>query len=172
MSRLFFAYLLERQTWIIVLFHIDGAAVDKAQLFDEVLHDRVVTMGINAQMAALLIRPVDTERPDSFFGAVPGDSVYNAVGTVVEPRAVRDLAISRLNILPMDEEERADDLPGIIDADEAVAILYVAVDQRLRRPVRRPPLIGIPVLRHVFSCKALNLHHPVKILLCCMSDVH
>ena len=82
--------------------------MDKAQLFDEVLHDRVVTMGIDAQVPALFKRPFDAERPDSFFGAVPSDSVYHAVGTVVKPCSISDISIGRFDVLPVNEKKRSD----------------------------------------------------------------
>ena len=43
----------ERQPRIIILFHEDCPAVDKSQLSQEILHDRVVAVGIDAQVSAL-----------------------------------------------------------------------------------------------------------------------
>ena len=45
--------------------HVDGAAVGEAQLFEQVLHDDVVPMRINADMAVLFIGPVQAESSDS-----------------------------------------------------------------------------------------------------------
>ena len=58
---------------------MNRTAVDKAQLFEETLHDDIVAMGIDPQVSALFKCPVDAEGSHSLFGAVPGDSVDDAV---------------------------------------------------------------------------------------------
>ena len=58
---------LESQAGIDILFHINRSAVNKPQLFQEILHDNIVAMGIDPQMTALFECPVDTESTDSLF---------------------------------------------------------------------------------------------------------
>ena len=121
-------------------------------------------MGIHSQMPALLKCPVYAESPDSLLGPVPGDSVNDAVRTVIEPCTIRDDPVDRLDIFSVNKEKSTDDLSFIIDADITVSAPDVTMDQFLRRPVGRPPLVGVPMLRHEPPRETVNLHHPVKIL--------
>ena len=92
----------------IVLFHIDRSAGDEAQLFQKASHHGIIAMGIDPQMPALLIGPVDTKAADPFFrfyrssagtvlnlaGSVqfrqdplrPGQGLLHALQQVGEPR--------------------------------------------------------------------------------------
>ena len=105
-----------------ILHHINGSAMDKPRLFHQVLHDRIVTMGIDTQMAALCICPVQAEHSDPLFGAVRCDTVYDAVRTVVQPRTVRNLPVRRFNIRSAYIEKRADNLSRIIRTDITAAV--------------------------------------------------
>ena len=98
--------------------------------------------------------------------------MYNAVRTVIQPCPVRDIPVGRLDILPADVIEGTDNFPLVIQTDIAIAALNIIVDQILRWPVGRSPLVGITMLRHVIPGESIDLHHPVKILLCGISDHH
>ena len=50
---------LECQPGIVVLFHVNGTAMDETQLLKEMLHDRIIAVGVNSQMATLLKCPAD-----------------------------------------------------------------------------------------------------------------
>ena len=70
-----------------ILSHINRSAVNKTQLPEEILHDDIIVVGIDPQVSALRKGPVDAECADSFFRSVSGDSVNDAIGTVIKPRA-------------------------------------------------------------------------------------
>jgi hypothetical protein len=117
-------------------------------------------------MTAFFVCPVQAEAADSLFRSVGGDSVHDAVGTVIKPAAVRDYCVCRLDIFSLVEEEGSDYRPVVIDTDIAVPALDVLLDQFLRRPAGTPPLVRVSVLGHKPSCKAVQFHYAGKILLC------
>ena len=97
--------------------------MDKPQFFEKALHDDIVAVGINAHMPALLKCPVYAKGPDPLLGSIPGDSVYDAVGTVIEPCAVRDDPVDRLDILSVNIEKGADDLFSL-STETAVSTIF------------------------------------------------
>ena len=146
--------------------------MDETQLLNEMLHDRIIAVGVNSQMAALLECPADAEWPDPPFRTICGDTVYNAIRTAVEPRTLSDITVGWLDVLSMGEIKSSDDNTLIIKADITVPVLYIAMDQFLWRLVRRTPLIWITMLCHKPSRKTVNLHNPVEVPLCRMPDCH
>ena len=65
-SDLFLCFqLFVSQPRVIVFFYINGTAMDKAQLGQQILHDMIVTVGVNPQMAALPEGPVQAEGSDA-----------------------------------------------------------------------------------------------------------
>ena len=65
---------------IMILNYMNNPAPAEAQLREQTLHYLIVRMGIDAQVAALLIGPPDAERARSFHAAVRRDPVHNAIG--------------------------------------------------------------------------------------------
>ena len=138
--------------------HVDGAAAGEAQLLEQVLHDDVVPVGVDAQMAALFIRPVDAEGAHAPAGAVGGDAVHHAVGAVVLPGAAGDLPVGGLDILPGSEIEDAQDPARVGDADKAFAFGDVPADQSLRGPVGGAPLVRVAVPGHKAAGIGVDFH--------------
>ena len=64
------SHLLIGQSGIVVLFDIDRTAVDESETLQQVLHHDIIAVGVDAQVAALLIRPVQAEAPHSLCGTV------------------------------------------------------------------------------------------------------
>ena len=151
--------------------HIDRAAADKAQFAQQVLHDDVVLMGVDAQVRALSKSPVQAEFTDALPCAVAGDAVDHAVGTVIQPFSICNDRIGRLYVLPPKEEESPDD-PSFVGTDVAVSPVDILADQSFRRPVRRPPLVRIALLRHEAAGAGVDLHDPVKVCLRGFPDFH
>ena len=58
------------------------------------LHDTVVSVGIDFEIAALGESPVQTERSGSFHGAVGCDAVNDCVRGFIQPLAGVDPAVS------------------------------------------------------------------------------
>ena len=134
----------------------------EAQFGKQVLHDGVVPVRVDAQMAALPESPADAERAYALYGAVRGDAVDDAVGAVVQPRAVLDMAVGGLDVPAHVEEERADHA-AFVDADVALAPRDVLPDERLGRPVGRPPLVGVAVRGHERARVGVDVHHAGKV---------
>ena len=143
----------------------NGAAMLKAQLSEQALHDEIIPVGIDPQMTALTESPADAEGTDPFLGPVPRDAVHNAVGTGIPPGPVRDLPVGGLDVRPLGKKEGADDPARIAETDIAAAFPDILTDQGLRRPAGRPPLIRIAVGSHEGAGKGVDLHHPGYILL-------
>ena len=59
------------QPRIIILFDIDRPAVDKSKFLQQMLHRLIVPMGINAQVTALVERPVYAECSDALTASIP-----------------------------------------------------------------------------------------------------
>ena len=104
-----------------ILHHINGAATGKTCLFEQALHDDIVTVGVDAQMRALSISPIQTEHADSFFRTVRRETMHNAVRTGIQPCAVCDFPVGRFDIRPVCIEKRAEDFSCVIYTDITVA---------------------------------------------------
>ena len=144
----------------------------EAKLPKQTLHHGIIAVGVDAQMAAPGDGPVQTEGADTLFRAVGGDPVHDAVGAAVQPGAVRDLPVGGLDVFPADIIEIPLDCPFFVGTDVTVSLFDVVMDQRLRRPVRRSPLVGVSCLRHEFSRMGIDLHDPVKVCFRSFSYLH
>ena len=111
------------------------------------LHDVVVTVGIDAQMRDLAFTVSEDFREDALFHAVCGDPVDRAVGGVGQPGAVFDMGIG--SIFPDDKGEHTVDCMGIA-AEMELSFLYIFKEQFSMRIAVRP--LGIvAVLCHKSS---------------------
>ena len=119
-------------------------------------------------MTTLAKRPFQAGAPDAFHRPVARDAVDNAVGTAVEPYPFFDTSISRLDVLSEIVEKHTDDV-SVKLANEALALSYITANKLFRRPVRRTPLIGVPVICHVFAGNGIHFHYAVEISFCCLS---
>ena len=73
--------------------YTDVPAAHKTILFQHPLHDPVIWMRIDLQIAALFQCPVKTERSGAFPAPVGSDPVDDSIGRVVEPAPVGDILI-------------------------------------------------------------------------------
>ena len=126
---------------------VDGAAFLKAEFYDEMLHNEIILVGIDAQMRDFAFAVGDCFRKDPFFRAVSGYSVYRAVGGVGEPGAVFDAAVGF--ILPDDKGEYAVDRAGI-PAEIEVSVLDIPQEKFLLGIAARP-LAGVAGACHKVS---------------------
>ena len=144
---------------------MDRAAMDEAEFSDKVLHNDIVIMGVDTEMSALIVCPVDAEHADASLGTVGSDPVNNALRAVIQPAAFCDLPIGRFNIRSAGEKECTDDRSCIVCTDITVTVCNILPDQCFRRPAGRPPLIWISVVRYELPCVPIDIHDPAQILL-------
>ena len=90
------------------------AALGEPQLQKQVLHDFVVCMGIDAEMSALFISPVDAERSHTFHRAVRRDAVNHTVVCITNPRSVFDYFVGWFDVFTMVDIEGTQDLFSFI----------------------------------------------------------
>ena len=87
--------------------NMDNPAFRKTVFCDDVLHDEVVRMSVNAQMAGGLQAVSDNLRQEAVNAAIAGDRVNRAVWRIGKPLSVFDDAVSR--IFPKNECKNAVD---------------------------------------------------------------
>lgn len=74
---------------------MNHAAVGKTTLFDQVLHDAVIFVRVNAQVRDALPAEIDRPAQQPVYLPVPGDAVDRAVGAAREPAPLLDRLIRR-----------------------------------------------------------------------------
>ena len=81
------------------------------------------------------------------------------------------MAVSGLDVPAHVEEERADHA-ALVDADVALSPLDIGMDERLGRPVGRPPLMGVAVRGHERAGAGVDVHHAGKVGFGGMANFH
>ena len=150
-------YSLKREARVIVLSDMDDPARNKPVLFQQILHHCIVSMSVDPQVSALPKCPLKAEAPNTLDCPIAGDSVDNTVRTCIQLGTLFNVAVSGFDVISVSVEESPDDTAAL-DTDVAVAGGNVRTYQFLWRPLCRPPLIRIPMLRHEGSGPAVYLH--------------
>ena len=145
---------------IAVLLHIDRSAVNESVLFEQILHDIIVPVGIHAQMIALIECPFYAEASNTLYGSVAGYAVDHGVGTIVQPGAVLDDAVGRFDIPALLKEKGAHD-SVFVHTDVAAAVRNIGADQVCGRPVRGSPLMGVIMLCHEAAGMFVYFHDSI-----------
>ena len=139
---------------------MDDAAAGEAVLFQQVLHDLVVRVGIGPQALAVLQTPVDDIGRHAGALARRGQPVDGAIGQrIVQPLAVFDLCIGRVRA--EDEGEHGLHLTVVQIHEQAVGV-DVLFNQVLRGKTR-PPLGRVAAGGHFLPGAGINLHDSVQI---------
>lgn len=147
----------------------DRAAADEAQFRGDVLHDEVVVVRVDPDVAALPETPLEAGLGHPFPLARRGHAVDRGVGLVVGPGAVVYLQIGRVD--PLNVAEGADYVARLVLADEAVPLLDLAGDQLLRR-IAVDPLVAVAVRAHELAGTLVDTRQLGKVLLFGWSDIH
>ena len=119
--------LLVGKPGIVVLLHIDCSAVDKAVLFEEILHDVIVPVGIHAKMIPLMKCPLYAEAPDTLYGSIACQTVDHGIGAIVQPGAVLNDAVGRFDIPALAKEKGTHD-SVLMYTDIAAAVRNIGAD--------------------------------------------
>ena len=134
--------------------HMDDAAARKAVLFQQMLHDLVVGMGVRPQALAVLQTPLDDRRSHPLALAGGGQPVDGAIGQgIVQPCSVLDHLIG--GVRPQNESEHAQQL-----AVDHIHEQPVGVDVLLQKLLRGKvvaPLGGVARSRHGFPRMGIDL---------------
>ena len=85
--------------------HVDGPTMNEAQLVQEVLHDDVVAMGVNAKVSTLIEGPLETEASSAPYGSIRGYTVHNAIRFVPNPVPIVDVVVGRLDTVAVVKEK-------------------------------------------------------------------
>ena len=95
---------------------MNDAAAPKAAFGNEMLHDFVIVMGINAQLRAYGFTIIHGGGKYALYGTVGPDAVDGAIGLVIEPLAVFDLSIG--GVFPLNQGK---------DAVDPMIFVYMAI---------------------------------------------
>ena len=155
---------------IVVLGHVNDAALQEAQLFGQVAEGPVGRHGVDAKVAAAhVVGPVEDVLAHALGGAIACHAVDHGVGTVIVPLAVLDVGVGRVG--PPDEGKGGDDAAAVLH-HEAGALLYVLLDAGGAGPLGGAPLVGVAYAGHEFSGVFIYFHEAIEVGLLGASDFH
>ena len=101
---------------------INDAAIDEARLENEVLHDAVVAVGVDAQGGVTLQGEVKNRLENALHFSRTGDAMDGGVWAMVGPGALFNYIVGR--VVPSSQEEGGHNF-SMVDAHVAVAALNV-----------------------------------------------
>lgn len=130
------------------------------------LHDVVVRMGIDAQMANLRSTKSHNLLHNSMHSAVAGDTMNGAIRRVGQPRALVNHGVGR--ILANDEDKNAADRAALFDLIKL--FLGDIVPQQLLLWISVSSLISVSGFNHKIARVCINIYNGGQILHCCFPD--
>ena len=119
------------------------------------LHDKVVVVGICAQISDLCTAPVKDLCSHSGSIASRRQSVNRSIRLVVSPRSVINPKIGGVF---SDDKGKAGIQLSVRFQDIAYAARNI-LSQLFLLWIAVPPLVGVPVLRHIYSCSLKDRKH-------------
>ena len=81
--------------------------MNESVLFEQILHDIIVPVGIHAKMIPLMKCPLYAEAPDTLYGSIACQTVDHGIGAIVQPGAVLNDAVGRFDIPALAKEKGA-----------------------------------------------------------------
>ena len=134
-------------------------------------------MHIYAEMTASRICPLQCRRADALYGSVTRKAMHHAVSifgpvrkSFAQPVSLFDPFISRFYVRTENVNKRADNLSAE-NADITSTATDVLRKKFLWRPVRSPPLSGIPVICHKLSRVFIDSLHRRQIVRPAVTDL-
>ena len=135
---------------LVAVGQIDDAAIGEAQFGEQVAHDDIVAVGVDAYVVGVLETVLEDGLEHALAALCAGDAMDDVVGSLlVGPLALVDGGIGRFGTGY--EGEGGDGLTGVVEHHIAVAALDVALEG-LFVGISVDPLVHVAAAPHGFPC--------------------
>ena len=139
--------------------HIDDAAFPEAMLFQQMPHEGIVPVGVNADVGNLCHAVGQAFPEDSFSCTASGNPVDGAVGGIIQPLALSDDSVG--GVFSYNEGED----PGYLSLFFQHMALSVPdiIQQCFPGGPAVAPLAGVSGPAHLFSCICVDFLNPAVV---------